>query len=38
LLWSGTTSTLNPTSLDQTLGEIIATIKYELKKKGILAK
>jgi hypothetical protein len=38
LLWSGTTSSLNPTSLDQTLDQIISTIKYELKKKGLLAK
>lgn len=38
LLWSGTTSTLNPTSMDQTLDQIISTIKYELKKKGLIAK
>ena len=36
LLWSGTTSTLNPTSLDNSLDQIIYTIKYELRKKGIL--
>jgi hypothetical protein len=38
LLWSGTTSTLNPTSLDQTLDEIIRAIKYELQKKGLIKK
>jgi hypothetical protein len=38
LLWSGTTSTLNPTSLDNTIDEIIYTIKYELQKKGFLKK
>jgi hypothetical protein len=38
LLWSGTTSTLNPTSLDNTLDQIIYTIKYELQKKGIIKK
>jgi len=38
LLWSGTTSTLNPTSLDKSLDQIIYTIKYELQKKGILKK
>lgn len=38
LLWAGTTSTLNPTSLDQTLDQIISTIKYELQQKGLLAK
>jgi len=38
LLWSGTTSTLNPTSLDGTLDQIIYTIKYELQKKGLIKK
>ena len=38
LLWSGTTSTLNPTSLDNSLDEIIYTIKYELQKKGLIKK
>jgi len=38
LLWSGTTSTLNPTSLDKTLDQIIYAIKYELQKKGLIAK
>jgi len=36
LLWSGTTSTLNPTSLDSSLDAIIYTIKYELEKKGLI--
>jgi hypothetical protein len=38
LLWSGTTSTLNPTSLDQSLDQIISAIKYELKQKGLITK
>lgn len=38
LLWSGTTSTLNPTSLDKTMDQIIYAIKYELQKKGLIAK
>ena len=38
LLWSGTTSTLNPTSLNETLDQIIATIKYDLKQKGLISK
>ena len=38
LLWSGTTSTLNPTSLDNSLDQIIYTIRYELQKKGIIKK
>ncbi len=38
LLWSGTTSTLNPTSLDNTMDQIIGTIKYELQQKGFLKK
>ncbi len=38
LLWSGTTSSLNPSSLDQTMDQIIYTIKYELQKKGFLKK
>lgn len=36
LLWSGTTSSLNPTSLDKTMDQIINSIKYELKKKGFV--
>jgi hypothetical protein len=38
LLWSGTTSTLNPTSFEGTMDDIIRTIKYELQKKGLLKK
>ncbi|MFN8133972.1 MAG: hypothetical protein U0Z17_01615 [Bacteroidales bacterium] len=38
LLWSGTTSTLNPSSLDKSLDQIIYTIRYELQKKGIIKK
>jgi hypothetical protein len=38
LLWSGTTSTLNPTSLDQSLNDIITAIKTNMKTKGIIAK
>jgi hypothetical protein len=38
LLWSGTTSSLNPTSFDATLDQIIYTIKYELQKKGLIKK
>jgi hypothetical protein len=38
LLWSGTTTTLNPTSLDKTLDQIITAIKNELQKKGYIKK
>jgi hypothetical protein len=38
LLWSGTTSSLNPTSFEKTMDQIIYTIKYELQKKGYIAK
>lgn len=38
LLWSGVTSTLNPKSLESTMDQIIATIKFELQKKGFLKK
>jgi hypothetical protein len=38
LMWSGTTSTLNPTSLERTMDQIIGAIKYELQKKGFLKK
>jgi hypothetical protein len=38
LLWSGTTSTLNPTSLQSTIDQIIHSIKYELQKKGFVRK
>jgi hypothetical protein len=36
LLWSGTTSTLNPTKMDKTIDEIISTIKYELKRQKLI--
>jgi hypothetical protein len=38
LLWSGTTSTLNPTSLNETLDQIIAAIKNDLTQKGLISK
>ena len=36
LMWSGTTSSLNPTELRQTLDEIIYAVKVELAKKGMI--
>jgi hypothetical protein len=36
LIWTGTTSTLNPTSFEQTMSDIIYSIKSDLKKKGVL--
>ena len=38
LMWSGTTSSLNPDSFDKSMDEIITAIKTELQKKGILEK
>ena len=38
LMWSGVTSSLNPSSLEKTLDQIIYTIKYELEKKGYFKK
>ena len=38
LLWSGTTSSLNPSKFDQTLDEIITTLKEQLQKQGLIAK
>jgi len=38
LMWSGTTASLNPSSFDKSMDEIIYTIKTELQKKGILEK
>ncbi|HEY6144533.1 MAG TPA: hypothetical protein VIV55_14070 [Flavobacterium sp.] len=38
LLWSGTTSTLNPTQLNESLDSIILAIKTELNNKGLLKK
>ncbi|MBE0636920.1 MAG: hypothetical protein IH598_00195 [Bacteroidales bacterium] len=36
LLWSGTTSSLNPTKLDKTIDDIFATLRYEWQKKGLI--
>ena len=36
LMWSGTTTTMNPTELDKTLDEIIYAIRADMKKKGLL--
>jgi len=36
LLWSGTTSSLNPTQFDQTLDEIIKAIHSDLVQKGLI--
>jgi hypothetical protein len=36
LLWSGTTSSLNPSKLDNTLDDIINTLRAELKKQGLV--
>lgn len=38
LLWSGTTSSLNPNKLDRTLDDIIATIRSEMQKQKLIAK
>lgn len=38
LLYSGTTSTLNPSKINETLDEIIATVKKELSNKGLIKK
>jgi hypothetical protein len=38
LLWTATTSSLNPTTLNQTLDDIIQTVKWQLEKKGLLKK
>ena len=38
LLWSGTTSSINPSKFDKTVDEIIYTVKYELQKKGFILK
>ena len=38
LMWSGTTSSLNPSSFDKSMDEIITAIKTEMQKKGILEK
>lgn len=36
MLWSGTTSTYNPTSLDRSLDDIMNAIKYQFIKQGLL--
>jgi len=36
LLWSGTTTTLNPTQLDETLDDIIYTIRKDMMKQGLI--
>jgi hypothetical protein len=36
LLWSGTTSSLNPSKLDRTLDDIINTLKAQLQSQGLV--
>lgn len=36
LMWSGTTTTMNPTELDKTLDDIIYAIRAEMKKQGLI--
>lgn len=38
LLWSGTTSTLNPSKADAAIDEIILAVKTELNNKGLIKK
>lgn len=38
LLWSGTTSSLNPTKANETMDDIIVAIKTELNNKGLIKK
>jgi hypothetical protein len=38
LLWSGTTASLNPSKLSGTVDDIIAAVKADFAKKGIIAK
>ena len=38
LLWSGTTSTLNPSKANEALDDIILAIKTELNNKGLIKK
>ncbi len=38
MMWSGTTTSLNPTQLDQTLDDIINTVKNQLIGEGIITK
>jgi len=36
LLWSGTTSSLNPSNLDKTLDDIITALKGQMQKQGLI--
>lgn len=38
LMWSGTTSTMNPTKINEALDEIIFAVKTELNNKGLIKK
>lgn len=38
LLWSGTTSTVNPTKVDKTINDILNAVKAELAKQGFTKK
>ncbi|MEZ5083144.1 MAG: hypothetical protein R2750_06820 [Bacteroidales bacterium] len=35
-MWSGTTTTMNPTQLDQALDQIIYAIRSKLKEQGLI--
>ena len=36
LLWSGTTSSLNPSKIDKTIDDVINTVKAEMQKQGLV--
>jgi len=36
LLWSGTTSSLNPSKIDNTIDQIIVALKEQLQKQGLI--
>ena len=36
LLWSGTTSSLNPSKIDKTIDDVISTVKAEMQKQGLI--
>jgi hypothetical protein len=38
LLWSGVTSSLNPSKVEKTIDEVIYTVKAELQSKGLISK
>ena len=38
LLWSGTTSSLNPSKLDKTLNDVIAALKAQMQSQGLISK